>query len=316
MNQTAFQKARQEISARRISAQVEQEKRCQEIEKKIPEISEINHKLSQSIFSILNGEDIEAVRKRNLEAQQYCSRILVSHGYPGDYLDLHYTCRNCNDTGYAENGQYCSCLTKLVAFHAVEDMHEQSQIRLCTFEEFSLEYYKDHACYADMKKILDACQKYAFNFSQHSPSMLFFGNVGTGKTHLSLSIVSEVLKKGYHVIYDSVGNLLTKIENEHFRNSNPEISTLKLLLNTDLLVLDDLGTEFDSSFALSVIYTIINTRINKNLPTIISTNLDQDEITNIYEKRITSRLFAVYDVKKFNGIDIRQKKKEQNESAF
>ncbi|MDE5753257.1 MAG: ATP-binding protein [Oscillospiraceae bacterium] len=242
MNQTAFHKARQEISARRVSAQAEQERRCEEIAKKIPQISEINHQLSQSIFKILNGEDIKVIQKKNLDAQQYCSRLLIEKGYPGDYLDIHYTCSHCNDTGYAENGQYCSCLTELVASYAVADMHKQSQIRLCTFEEFSLEYYRGHTCYSDMKKILDICQKYAFNFSLHSPSMLFYGNVGTGKTHLSLSIVSEVLKKGYHVIYDSVGNLLTKVENEHFRNSNSETNTLELLLCTDLLVLDDLGT--------------------------------------------------------------------------
>ena len=316
MNQTAFHKARQTISARRISAQTEQELHCEEIEKKIPEISEINHKLSQSILSILSGEDIEVIKKKNLEAQQYCSRLLIEHGYPGDYLDIHYTCCHCNDTGYAENGQYCSCLTELVASYAVADMHEQSQIRLCTFEEFSLEYYKGHACYSYMMKILDMCKKYAFNFSQDSPSMLFYGDVGTGKTHLSLSIVSEVLKKGYHVIYDSVGNLLAKVENEHFRNNNPETDTLELLLHTDLLILDDLGTEFDSSFALSMIYTIINTRINKNLPTIISTNLTPKKITNIYEKRIMSRLLAVYTGIEFKGIDIRQKKKEQSEPAL
>ncbi|MDE6087992.1 MAG: ATP-binding protein, partial [Oscillospiraceae bacterium] len=158
-------------------------------------------------------------------------------------------------------------------------------------------------------------QDYAANFSRDSQSLLFWGKAGTGKTHLSLSIVTEVLKKGNDIIYDSIGNLLSKVESEHFQNNNaPETDTLQLLLNTDLLVLDDLGTEFQSSFSLSTLYTIINTRINKHLPTIISTNLDADEITAIYQTRITSRLFTLYKTIQFVGVDVRKKKEEKNQS--
>ena len=102
-------------------------------------------------------------------------------------------------------------------------------------------------------------------------------------------------------------------KNEHFKNNPSEENTLDLLLHTELLVLDDLGTEFHSSFVSSVIYTIVNTRINKSLPTIISTNLDIDKINNLYEKRLISRLFSVYRVIAFNGIDIRFKKKQLRE---
>ncbi|MBD5143091.1 MAG: ATP-binding protein [Ruminococcus sp.] len=314
MNQIAFQKALREVANRRLKAKIENEQRCQEIDKKIPEIAQINQYLAQTVMRIMRGEDIESVERQNIQAQQNCQKLLKKNGYSIDYLDLHYTCQKCNDTGYINNGQYCTCLEKLVAKFAIEEMNQNTQLTLCSFEQFSLAYYQNHKCYADMAMILGKCQKYAMNFNMNSPSLLFQGDVGTGKTHLSLSIVTEVLKQGYAVIYDSIGNLLSKIENEHFKNNTSQQDTLDLLLHADLLVLDDLGTEFRSSFISSIMYTIVNTRINKGLPTIISTNLDGDEIYDSYEKRLISRLFSIYEVIPFNGIDIRQEKKRLREA--
>ncbi|MDE6657506.1 MAG: DNA replication protein DnaC, partial [Oscillospiraceae bacterium] len=147
MNQIAFEKAMREISNRRFKAQMENEKRCDEIAKKIPAIAEINSKLSQTVVRILNGEDIETVKRQNLEAQKQCQQLLANFNYPKDYLDLHYTCEKCNDTGYTNNGKYCTCFEKLVSKFAIEDMNKNAQIKLCSFEQFSLEYYKNQKCY-------------------------------------------------------------------------------------------------------------------------------------------------------------------------
>ncbi|MDE7120577.1 MAG: hypothetical protein K2O42_00235 [Oscillospiraceae bacterium] len=133
MSQTAFQRALQEVSSRRVRAQKLQEDRCQKIEKEIPEIAEINRTLSQTIFRIMNGEDFESIKKHNLEAQQLCKNKLKEHHYPGDYLDLHYTCPACCDTGYVDGGQYCQCVKKLASDYAADDMHKISQIQLCSF---------------------------------------------------------------------------------------------------------------------------------------------------------------------------------------
>ncbi|MDE5738247.1 MAG: ATP-binding protein, partial [Oscillospiraceae bacterium] len=222
MNQIAFEKALREIENRRFKAKFENEQRYQEIDKKIPEIAQINQYLAQTVMRIMRGEDIESVERQNIQAQQNCQKLLKKNGYPIDYLDLHYTCQKCNDTGYINNGQYCTCLEKLVAKFAIEEMNQNAQVTLCSFEQFSLTYYRNHQCYADMSVILKKCQKYAMNFNINSPNLLFQGGVGTGKTHLSLSIVTEVLKQGYAVIYDSIGNLLSKIENEHFKNTISE----------------------------------------------------------------------------------------------
>ncbi len=321
MNQDVFQEAFNRISARRLKAKAENEQRNQEIDSKIPEIAEINYQLAQTASRILMGEDIEILKRQNLQAQRYCAQLLENHGYPADYLDMHYTCPKCQDTGYYGN-DYCTCLKQMISSVNIENMNRNSRLKLCEFSQFSLEYYRniilketdsnniEHEidCYPVMERILQYCKQYAANFSLHSPSLLFYGRSGVGKTHLSLSIVSEVLKSGHEVIYDSICDLLNRIENEHFNQKFSGTDTLTAILNAELLVLDDLGTEFQTNYTLSVIYNIINTRLNHKLPTIITANMGNKALAETYDPRIVSRLFAVYKPLKFVGKDIRRMK--------
>ncbi len=326
MTQEILQEALNQISERRQLARLENDRRYAEIIQEIPEISEINRQMAQTASTLLSGKvNVEAVRRQNLQAQQYCSQLLVNHGYPKDYLDIHYVCEKCQDTGYCEN-EYCSCLKKMVSSISTERINRISELELCDFSHFSLSYYRDVKlkyideyrqeqeidCYDEMEKVFHYCQKYAANFKLDSPSLLFYGRSGVGKTHLSLSIVTEVLAKGYEVIYDSVGNLLSHIESEHFQKEKSENFFFRMALETDLLVLDDLGTEFQNNFSESIIYQLINTRLNKHLPTIISANLGNKNLATMYDPRIVSRLFATYKPLHFFGKDIRKLKQEQN----
>jgi DNA replication protein DnaC len=242
------------------------------------------------------------------------------HGYPENYLDVIYKCPDCHDTGYAK-GTFCHCLLALAGKIAAKELNQTAQIQLCQFETFSLDYYrgqkteKGSDCYQAMKKILHYCQHYAEHFNQNSPSILMFGKTGRGKTHLSLSIASVVIEHGYSVLYDSVINFLRRIEQEHFGKSDEDTNTMELLLTCDLLILDDLGTEFDSAFYQSTIYNLINTRMNRSLPTIISTNLDYNGISHRYEERITSRIFATYFNLCFVGSDVRILKAQEARKA-
>ncbi|HAJ97330.1 MAG TPA: DNA replication protein DnaC [Ruminococcus sp.] len=329
MNESIFNEAMKIIQSRRFKAISEQEARSMEIDKKIPEFATINQQLAQTSLKILSAiqsggnvqEKLETLKQNNLTAQEFSKSLLVENGYPADYLDTHYQCDMCSDTGYYD-GHYCDCLRSAIAFVGVARMQRDTQLKLCSFEQFSLKYYEgktimdsngmERDCYKVMKSTLSKCIEYASHFGNTSESMLFVGKAGLGKTHLSLSIAKAVLETGHEVIYDSVINLLAKIEKEHFAKVESDIDTLSLLLDVDLLILDDLGTEFDTPFNVSTVYNIINTRLNHNKPTIISTNLTFPEIKSRYAERITSRLFASYTAVPFYGSDIRLMKKKES----
>lgn len=313
-----LEQARALIHARRNRARTVNDERFREIHARIPEIAEINHQLfqtSRNIMQIIQSgeqteERIEKLKQQNQQAQLLVRQMLTAHGYPENYLDIAYTCPKCSDTGYYQ-GTYCSCLTDLAAQIAAKELNQNAQINLCSFDTFDLSYYRGHKtesgadCLRAMEIIYHFCKEYAAHFTKTSPSILMYGNTGLGKTHLSLSIAAAVLEKGYSVLYDSVINFLRQIENEHFGRDRNGNDTLSLLLECDLLILDDLGTEFDTPFYQSAVYNIINTRMNRCLPTIISTNMDFNGISHKYDERITSRIFATYVNHHFVGYDVR-----------
>jgi len=159
-----------------------------------------------------------------------------------------------------------------------------------------------------MSQIYNYCKNWAEDFSKDSPSILMYGNTGLGKTHLSLAIANVVVEKGYNVIYSSAGNLFSKLEKEKFGKINFDESPEEQVLTVDLLILDDLGSEFSTQFTIATVYNIINTRILSGLPTIINTNLLYDEIGDKYNPRVYSRLIGDYQMLEFIGADIRQLK--------
>ena len=223
-----------------------------------------------------------------------------------------FSCKLCSDTGFV-NGKYCDCVKRVAKQLTFREMSAKMPITTQKFENFDLKYYSDKPN-ADgivprkkMTEILKLAKEYAINFGADSKSLLFMGNTGLGKTHISLSIAAEVIEKGYGVIYGSAQNLFADVEKEHFAFSG-ETEKMDALLKVDLLVIDDLGTEFLSSFTQSVFYNIVNTRILSGLPTIINTNLSFTELESRYTPRISSRFIGNYMMIKFFGTDIRQQK--------
>ena len=293
------------------------------IAQSLPEVDKLRREISQtgiSLARIVLSKDsdmqssLENLKNSNLKAQEQMKKLLVKNGLPEDFLQIQYTCSKCKDTGYVDNKK-CDCLIKLLSEISAKKLNEQSPLSLCSFDNFSLDYYSTDANEQGIsprkvaQNVFNYCQKYAQGFNQNSPSILMIGGTGLGKTHLSLAIANEVLKKGYAVIYGSCQDILRKIEKEHFGRGEQDEQTLELVLNSDLLILDDLGSEYDSSFYTSTVYNIINSRTLAGKSTIISTNLSAKELEGKYQERVTSRLFTLFTVLRFFGKDIRQVKK-------
>ena len=289
------------LRTRRRNAQQEQEQRTDRIRREIPETAELDRQLRAVCGSILsaigrpdNKERLKQIEQHTKAADAMLRDLLTAKGYPADYLDVHYTCQRCDDTGFV-GGRPCVCLKQEIGRISAEQFNVRSQLVLCSFADFS--------------QNLAVCKAYADSFSpERSGSLLMSGNTGLGKTHLSLAIANALLQRGVHVIYDSIGSLLHILEQEHFGRGDSDSDTLSTMLDCDLLILDDFGTEFRTSFSRSMIYTILNSRMNAGKPMIVNTNLTLGEIREEYGDRVVSRLISASQMLAFYGRDIRIQK--------
>ncbi len=315
--------ATEKLNNRRNSALNMAEYRKNEVYAQFPRLSEIEKELSsisiETAKAVLSGKDVvtqlSSLKEKNLALQNEFSSILTSNGYAENYLDPQFVCEKCSDTGYIECDNKtltCECYKKLLSSTACEELNKISPLSLSTFDSFNLNYYADapdkngNNAYKRMTKIFNHCLDYAKNFNLNSKGLLLMGSTGLGKTHLSLAIANEVINNGYSVVYVSAPDILSKLEHVHFSyDHTAEQELMQSLIDCDLLILDDLGTEFVTQFSSTAIYNLFNTRINMGKPIIINTNLLEEELADIYTKRFTSRLTSSCEQLSFIGKDIR-----------
>ena len=321
-SKTTLAKADRILEKRRAKAERIHLARHMEITNKIPQISELETMLSQTGLEVVKaigmGKDakeyIENLSVHNLAVQENIKELLNKNGYSVDYLQTPYTCPICNDTGFS-GIYYCECRKELLKEIALNELSAVSTSEKCSFDNFKLDYYPlpvdsqlGISPQKRMNEVYNYCKCYAEDFDLDSESLYMHGATGLGKTHLSLAIANEVTKNGYHVIYDTAQNIFSTLEREKFDHGN-SYDKEKEILECDLLIIDDLGSEFTTQFTTAALYNIINTRINRSKPVIISTNLTDEELEEKYTQRVTSRIIGNYVSIFFVGKDIRQLKK-------
>lgn len=304
------------LNNRRNQAARDLDKRKLFIYNKIPRLQEIEKELSTTGFSVTRAimaqsGDIEILlsdlQRINRILQDERDLLLSQASLSKSDLQIHYSCENCSDTGYA-NGSMCDCLKTLIKVITYQDLCQDFPLEYMTFEKFDLSYYRGDDN-DTMGKILEFCKQYADDFSPHfSGSIFMHGGTGLGKTHLSLSIINRVIQSGYSAIYGSWQGFAAKMEEQKFTAGMSMETTSSPLTSCDLLILDDVGSEFVTPFVISAFYQIINARINRDLPTIISSNLTANGIAGLYNERIASRILGEYTDLCFVGTDIRKQK--------
>ena len=289
-----YAKVKEEITNRRQNAIAEADKRAERLRFESEEIRAIDEELSATGVALFRaackGLDIAPIKERNLALQARKKEIIKSLGYPENYTEVNYVCKNCSDTGYTESGATCPCFKEALVRSTIAASGMGLLLDKQSFDNFDLSRFEDRQKEI-MTRTLSIAKEYAQGFAKNRGNLLLIGKTGTGKTHVSSAIAREVIEKGFDVIYDSAQNIINDFENDRFKSDyGHKDYHSERYLECDLLIIDDLGTEFSTPFTLSCIYNLLNTRQNRCLSTIISTNLSAEELARKYEDRIYSRI--------------------------
>jgi DNA replication protein DnaC len=293
-----YDKVKFELEKRRRDAVAQADARSAELRERSEELREIDAELSGTGLLLFktacSGGDITPIRERNQYLVEKRREVIKSLGYPEDYTDVHYTCKNCSDTGFIGGTKMCSCFREALIKATIASSGIGELIDKQTFENFDLNWYKgEDEVLEKMNANLAAAKSYVKNFAKKRSNLLLIGKTGTGKTHISTAIAREIISQGFDVVYDSAQNIVADFEADKFRSGYGTEPKSEKYLECDLLIIDDLGTEFSSQFTVSCLYNLINTRANRAMATIISTNLSAEELAIKYEDRIYSRLVGV-----------------------
>ena len=289
-----------------------------EIYEKIPAIEKIDTDLRKMGFkltqSVMGGADaqkaIDEIRKESSNLEEIRRKELVKNGYPEDYLLIRYNCDICKDEGFVD-GVMCKCFEKTLKEEAYKYSNLPILMDSRTFDDFNMELYPDDGSDISPRKIMTAvfeyCKDYADTYSDKSENLFLYGGTGLGKTFVSSCIAKSVLEKGYSVFYQPAYKIFPIFEELRFGDRDKDILRMHTdeIFKTDLLIIDDLGTELTTSYTAEVFFDLLNSRINDKKQTIINTNLSLGEIQKVYSERITSRIIGNFTQLKFLGEDIR-----------
>ena len=312
-----YQAAMRTVALRRQTARANAEDARAEAEAAIPALrhaeEEVRVRGIRCALAGASGKDRTEAAAALDKAKQDLTALLAASGRPADALEPHFTCKKCQDTGMFE-GHTCVCVHKVMQKLRREEIESLSSLSISSFDTMELRCYPNtmdaklgEPVRTYMGGLLQELRTYAEEFDRDSESLMLFGNAGLGKTHAALAIAGIVLEKDLDVIYVSSPDFFSKLEALHF-GSDPggeEETLLQTAAGADLLILDDLGTEFNSSFFLSTLYSLLNNRLGAHLPTIVTTNItDGALLEKLYTEKISSRLSSFVPCL-FVGEDIR-----------
>ena len=321
-----MRRALQQFEEDRRAREERLEARRESVFRRQPRLREIENELRSTMSRIIasalrHGTDpapaVEVLREENLRIQGEKRRLLEELGLPQDCLEEKPACALCGDTGY-RNGQVCRCLRAYYAREQQKELSQMLDLGSQSFDSFSLDWYSEHydgalgiAPRDNMEAVYDICADYAHQFGKRPGNLLLFGAPGLGKTHLSAAIAREVSDKGFSVVYDTAGRVFQRFEAQKFTREEDAGDDVERVMNCDLLILDDLGTEMTTAFVQSALYQIVNGRLMEKRSTIISTNLSPEKLAQRYSPQIASRIEGEYQILPFVGTDIRRLKKER-----
>lgn len=324
LSNSQYNAVMREYGQQQLRNRREQDRRVAEVYRKVPQIQALDAAISTRSAAcarrLLDGDTgaRAELRAELADMREQKELLLRAAGFPIDYMEMHYRCPDCQDTGYAD-GKRCHCFEQA----RMQILYAQSNIREVlereNFDTFSYRYFDDSRQVpglgmtelAYMKIVVKRCRAFAENFKEKGGNILFTGSTGVGKTFLTNCIAKELIARYVSVIYLSSHDLFEIFSKHKFGYGSEEDleETYRHILECDMLIIDDLGTEVNNTFVSSQLFYCINERLNRGKGTIVSTNLSMDMLRDTYSDRVTSRLMSHYTTIPLYGGDIRMKKR-------
>lgn len=308
------------LAQRREQNLIDQKKRINEVYKKIPSMESLDKNIRELGYIIiqdgLKGDDTEKKENDLKQLRIEKARILEANGFEKDYMEIRYHHPICKDTGFVGT-KMCSCRKQLI----IDQNYSQSNIRSLISREnfrnfddslFSDNPYKDYPItpYQNIQHIKKSVYGFINDFDKQNNNLYIFGDVGRGKTYLLNSIAKEILDRNYSVLYMTSSRLFKFLNDynwafEEQRYKHQE--KYDFILDCDLLIIDDLGSEYPSKNDSANLFDVVNTRMISQKPILFSTNFDEDMLTETYGPRIFSRIVGNSQVYEIFGKDLRLK---------
>ena len=310
-----------EYESLRMKAANERKKRIEIVYAKLPRIKEIEAEINErGIKNIKNimenpankdeyNSDLRSNIKRLTDEK---NSILTENGIDIDFDKYKYACSICGDTGYDEDGNKCACYKQRIINESYAVSKMDRMIAAQNFDTFSFDYFSDEkkngiSPRENIRKIYDRCKSYCENFDSENKSLFFFGGVGLGKTFMSCAVAKEIMDKGKTVLYTRATGFFKSYEDYRF-GRNTDRGIIDNIYDCDLLIIDDLGTEANSTNNVSFLFDVVNERIARGKKMIINTNLELGDLSEMYTQRFKSRLYESFIICEFMGNDIRLEK--------
>lgn len=323
LSNSQYQEIMRDYQAQQLRNKHAQDERVQEIYREIPAVRELDQEVSSRAVlrakELLHGdqEALGRLREEIADLREQKTILLSSRGYPADYMDMRYRCTDCRDTGYTREGKKCHCFLRRQIRLLYAQSNMENVLQKENFITFSEQYFDDTeiepaigttvAQY--MKQVRRWCMDFVEQFDEKGGNLLFTGTTGRGKTFLTNCIAKELIDRYHSVIYLSAHDLFEVFSKYRFDHQTEEEmkDMYRFILDCDLLIIDDLGTELNNSFTSSQLFFCINQRLLAQKSTIISTNLSLDRLRDEYTDRVASRIMSSYTVIPLYGGDIRLK---------
>ena len=322
LNNSQYNAIMRIYNQRQFQDKYEQDQRREEVYQKVPQIRQIEDEISSQAVrcarKLLDGDTNakEELKQHIDELREQKEVLLSAFGFPADYMEMHYACPECQDTGYVD-GRKCRCFKK----EEIRLLYSQSNIEEVllreNFDSFSYEYYDDRVVIPEiqmtvadyMRQVHTWCKEYVENFEKKGGNLIFTGSTGVGKTFLTNCIAKALIDQYQSVIYLSSNDLFDVFSKNKFHyDTEEEMKDMyQYILDCDLLIIDDLGTELNNTFVSSQLFYCINERLLRKKSTIISTNLSMTMLRDTYSDRISSRIISQYSIIPLYGDDIRTK---------